>query len=80
MSSSGMDRNAHSLMLSIQHVSLPTTASPTLQGALKDGFGKAVVTRDMFKPCTFPPQEEIQLIKSQVKDLIDCSCHSSIYA
>ena len=26
---------------------LPTTASPTLQGALKDGFGQAVVACDM---------------------------------
>ena len=26
---------------------LPTTASPTLQGALKDGFGEAVMARDM---------------------------------
>ena len=29
---------------------LPTTASPTLQGALNDGFGEAVVTCDMPKP------------------------------
>ena len=30
---------------------LRTTASPTLQGALKDGFGVAVVVCDMPKPC-----------------------------
>ena len=28
---------------------LPTTASPTLQGTLKDGFGEAVVECDMHK-------------------------------
>ena len=33
---------------------LPTTASPTLQGALKDGFGVAVVACDTPEPCTFP--------------------------
>ena len=32
---------------------LPTTASPILQGALKDGFGKAVVAFDMPEPCKF---------------------------
>ena len=30
---------------------LPTTASPTLQGALKDGFGEALLVCDMLKPC-----------------------------
>ena len=33
---------------------LPITASPTLQGALKDGFGEAVVASDMPEPCKFP--------------------------
>ena len=32
---------------------LPTTASLTLQGALKDGFGEAVVACDMPEPCQF---------------------------
>ena len=30
---------------------LPTTASPTLQSALNDGFGEAAVAYDMPKPC-----------------------------
>ena len=34
VSSSGMDRDVHSLMLSIQHDALPATELPTLQGAL----------------------------------------------
>ena len=32
---------------------LPTTASPTLQVALKNGFGEAVVACDMPEPCKF---------------------------
>ena len=31
-------------------VPLPTTASPTLQGALKGGSGEVVVARDMPEP------------------------------
>ena len=31
-----------------------TMASPTLQGALKDGFGEAVMVCDMPEPCKFP--------------------------
>ena len=31
-----------------------TTASPILQGALKDGVGEAVVACDMPEPCKFP--------------------------
>ena len=38
MSSSGMDRNVHSVMVFIQHFQWPTTASPTLQDVLKDVF------------------------------------------
>ena len=39
---------------------LPTTASPTLQGALKDGFGEAVVACDMPEPCKFPSLDSCQ--------------------
>ena len=45
--SSGMGRDVYSLMLYIQNFFLPTTASPTLQGALKDGLGEAVVACDV---------------------------------
>ena len=34
---------------------LPPTASSSLQGVLKDGFGEAVVVCDMPEPCKFPP-------------------------
>ena len=33
---------------------LPATASLNLHGALKDGFGEAVVACDMPEPCKFP--------------------------
>ena len=33
---------------------LPTTVSATLRGALKDGFGEAVVACDMPEPRKFP--------------------------
>ena len=47
MSSSGMGRDIHSFTLSIKH-------SLCLQGAMKDGFGEAVVACDMPEPCKFP--------------------------
>ena len=39
---------------------LPTTASPTLQSAQKDGFGEAVVACDMPEPCKFPSLDTCQ--------------------
>ena len=39
---------------------LPTTVSPTLQGAMKGGFGEAVVTCNMPKPCKFPSLDSCQ--------------------
>ena len=43
--------------------SLPTMASATLQGALKDGLGEAVVARDMPKPCEFPSLDSLNVIR-----------------
>ena len=42
--------------------SLPTTASSTLQGALKNGFGEAVVVCDMPEPCKFPSLDSCQKV------------------
>ena len=39
---------------------MPTTASPSFQGALKDGFGEAVVACDMPEPCKFPSLDSCQ--------------------
>ena len=36
---------------------LPTTASPTFQGALEDSFGEAVVESDVPEPCKFQSQD-----------------------
>ena len=47
LSSSGLGRYVHSAF------PLPTTASPTLQGALKNNLGEAVVSCDMPEPCKF---------------------------
>ena len=40
--------------------SLPTRAAPTLQGAMKDGFGEAVVACDRPEPCKFPSLDSCQ--------------------
>ena len=39
---------------------LPTTVSPTLQGALKDGFGEAVTACDMPEPWKLPSLDSCQ--------------------
>ena len=44
VSSSGMDREVHSLTSSHPAFALSTAASSTLLGAMKVGFGKSVVT------------------------------------
>ena len=54
VSGSGMGRDVHSLTLSIQHFLCRPWRRPTLDGALKDGFGEAVVACDMPEPCKFP--------------------------
>ena len=49
-----------SLMLSMPAFPLPTTASPTFRGALKDGFGDAVVACDISEPCKCPSLDSRQ--------------------
>ena len=53
MSRSGMGRDVPSLMLSIQHFLCRPRRRPTIQSALKDGFGEVVVAYDMPEPCKF---------------------------
>ena len=45
-----------SLIFDVVHAEfpMPTTASPTLLGALKDSFGETVVACEMPEPCKFP--------------------------
>ena len=54
VSSSGMGQRC--ALLDVVHPAfpLPTKASPTFHGALKDDSGKAVVACDMPEPCQFP--------------------------
>ena len=42
LSISGMGRDVHPLF-DLIHLAFPTTASPSFQSAMKDGFGEAVV-------------------------------------
>ena len=51
VSSSGIGRDAQSLIFVHHSFPLPTTSSSTLKGAQKDGFGEAVVACDMPEPC-----------------------------
>ena len=61
VSSSGMGRDVHSLMLSsISSADHDVAYPPTLQGALKDGFEEAVVACDMPEPCRFPSLHSCQ--------------------
>ena len=39
---------------------LPTTASPTSQGALNDGFGEPVLACDKSEPCKSPSLDSCQ--------------------
>ena len=54
---------------------LPTTASPTLQGALNDDFGEAVVICDMSKPCRFPSLDFCQTIFLWTHKEVDLAPH-----
>ena len=60
VSSSGMGRNVHSLMLSTSAFPLPTTVSPTPQSALKYGFEEAVFVCDMPNRCKSPSHDSCQ--------------------
>ena len=50
MSTSGLGRDVHSLMVIRPAFPQSTTASSVLQGVLKDGFGEAVVACEIPEP------------------------------
>ena len=54
VSSSGTDRDVHSLTLAFP---LPTTPSAAFQSAMKGDLGETVVARDMFEPGEFRLQQ-----------------------
>ena len=60
MGSSGMGRDVHSLMLSVQQFLCRPRRRPPLQGAVKDGLGEAVVACDIPEPCKFPSHHGCQ--------------------
>ena len=60
MSSSGIGKGCPFLYVVHPAFPPPTTASPTLQGALKDGFGEAVVACDMPETGKFPSLDSCQ--------------------
>ena len=56
---------------------LPTTESPTLQGALKDGFGEAVVACEMSEPCQFPSLDNLpEVVPVDPQVSFSCYAHS----
>ena len=54
VSSSGMGRGCPHFDVVHPAFPLPTTESSTFQGALRGGFGEAIVACDMPEPCKFP--------------------------
>ena len=54
---------------------LPTTASPTLRGALKDGLGEAVVACDMPEPCEFPDLDSYRKRFLRTHEGVDVAHH-----
>ena len=58
--------------------SLPTTASPTLQGALKNGFREAVVVCDMPEPCKCPPIDSCQKTFLWIHKGVDHAPHPAV--
>ena len=72
MSSSGVGRDVHSDVV-YPACPLPTTMLPTLQGALKDGFGEAVTVCDMPKPCKLLSLKGLTALTSQQRNLLSSS-------
>ena len=57
---------------------LPITTVPTLQGALKDGFGEAVVACNMPEPCKFPSLDTCQKRFLWTHKEVDLAPHSVV--
>ena len=53
-------------------------ASPTLQGALKDRFGEAVMVSDMPEPCKFPSLDSCQKRLLRTNKEVDLALHPVI--
>ena len=67
------------LLFDVVHPAFPlsTTASLTLQGALKDHFGEAVVACDMPETCEFPSLDSCQKRFLWTHNRVDLAPHPS---
>ena len=77
MTISGMGRDDYALMLYIQHF-LCRPQRRTLQDALKDGFGEAIMAWDMPEPCKFPPLDTCQKRSLWTHQKVDLAVHPVI--
>ena len=70
-----MGRDVHSLMLSVQHFLCRPRRRPPSRGALKDGFGEAVVACDVHEPCKFPSVASCQKRFPWTPTIVDLAPH-----
>ena len=75
VSSSGMGKDVHFLMLSIQHFLCRPRHHPPSQGALEDDFGEAVVACNLPEPCEFPYPDSCQKNFLGVRREVDFAQH-----
>ena len=73
----------HGQICPLFDVVLPTfpllnTESPTLQGALKDGFGETVLACDMLEPCKFLSLDSCQKRFLYTYTEVDLAPHSDV--
>ena len=78
MSSYGMRKDVYSLDVLHPTFLLPTTASPTPQGLLKDGFGEAVMACEVPKPCKFPSLDGCQNRFLRTHKEVDLAPHPDV--
>ena len=67
-------------LFGVVHPAFPllTTVLPTLQGALKDGFGEAAVVCDTLEPCKFPSPDSCQKRFFWTYKRVDLAPHSVV--
>ena len=78
VSTSGMGRVVHSLLLSIQHFLCPPRRRPPSNSALKECFGEAVVACDMLESCSFRPLDSCQKRFLWVHKEVDLAVHPAV--
>ena len=78
MSSSGMGQGCPLFDAVRLAFPLPTSASPCLQGALKDGFGEAVVACYVPEPSKFPSLDSFQerFMRTRIQSQVNSEGHT----